>query len=201
MQIKPDKKLLAKYWLILLTISVLIVLGGIIARILLPLSPKITDAQTAAVIWPIVERAIILMWIFCVPVLILWVKNLSYRIEDDRVTIHKGILTKIQQNIPYRAVTDFQLHRSLYDRFLGIGSIRLQTAGQGRSQSGTGYEGKLSGLTDWEGLHAELRAQIKHLHPFAEATAVSERTKDLPSKDTLALILEELRAIRKALEK
>ena len=195
MQIKPDKKLITKNWLTLLTISILIVIAGILCHILIPLSPKATSAQVGAIVWPIAIAAIVLMWLIGVPVVILWVKNLSYHIEDERVTIHKGILTKIQQNIPYRAVTDFMLHRSLYDRFLGIASIKVQTAGQ--SQTGTGHEGKLSGLTDWGSLHAELRAQIKHLHPFAEATAVSEP----PSKDTLHLILEELRAIRKTVEK
>jgi putative membrane protein len=159
MQIKPDKKLITKNWLTLLTTSVLIVIAGILCHILIPLSPKATSAQVGAIVWPIAIAAIVLMWLIGVPVVILWVKNLSYHIEDERVTIHKGILTKIQQNIPYRAVTDFMLHRSLYDRFLGLASIKIQTAGQG--QSATGYEGKLSGLTDWDSLHAELRDKIK----------------------------------------
>ncbi len=195
MQIKPDKKFYTVLWLTLLTISVFIVIGALICQILFPLSPKIAEAQVANIVWPIALLAIVLLWIIGVPVIILWVKNLSYYIEDDRITIHKGILSKIQQNIPYRAITDFQLHRSLYDRWLGIGSIRIQTAGQ--HQNKTGYEGKLSGLLDWDSLHTDLRAKLKHLHPFSGATAVSEP----PSKDTSALILEELRAIRKAVEK
>lgn len=195
MQIKPDKKLLTVLWLTLLTISVFIVVVGAILQIAIPLSPKTSAEQVAQIVWPIAILAIVLLWIIGVPIIILWVKNLSYYIEDDRVTIHKGILSKIQQNIPYRAITDFQLHRSLYDRWLGIGSIRIQTAGQ--TQSGTGYEGKLSGLINWGDLHAELRDKLKHLHPLSGATAVSEPA----SKDTSTLILEELRAIRKAVER
>ena len=57
-------------------------------------------------------------------------------------------MTKIQQNIPYRAITDYILHRSIYDRMLGLASIRIQTAGQ--IQTPTGYEGNLAGLPNWD---------------------------------------------------
>ena len=116
----------------------------------------------------------------------------------DRITIHKGILTKIQQNIPYRAITDFRIHRSLYDRFLGIGTIRIQTAGQ--SHTATGFEGQLSGLIDWERLQLELREKVKSLHPVSQAAAVTEPEKIATDKDTQTLILEELREIRKVIE-
>ena len=97
--------------------------------------------------------------------MVLWIKNLAYVIEEDRITVHKGILTKIQQNIPYRAITDFMLHRSLHDRFLGIGAIRIQTAGQ--TQTMTGYEGQLAGLVQWNDLLQQLREKVKKLHPTA----------------------------------
>jgi uncharacterized membrane protein YdbT with pleckstrin-like domain len=161
MEIKPDKKLITKLWLTLLTISVLIVIVSILCTILVPLSGKTTSEHVGEIVWPIAIAAIVLMWVIGVPAVVLWVNNLSYNIEDERVTIHKGILTKIQQNIPYRAVTDFMLYRSLYDRFLGLASIKIQTAGQGQRQGGAGYEGKLSGLTDWDSLVTELRKKIK----------------------------------------
>ena len=195
MQIKPDKKYYTVLYLTVLTISVAIVIAAVILQILIPLSPKASLQQVAQVVWPLALLAIVLLWIIGVPIIILWVKNLSYYIEDDRISLHKGILSKIQQNIPYRAITDFQLHRSLYDRWLGIGTIRISTAGQ--SHQGTGYEGKMPGLINWGDLHTELRAKIKHLHPLSGATGVSEP----PSKDTQTLILEELRAIRKGLER
>ncbi len=142
---------------------------------------------------------ILVGWIISIPIMILWIKNLSYYIEDERVTIYKGIVSKIQQNIPYRAVTDFVLHRSLFDRILGIGAIRIQTAGQ--SHSSTGYEGKLLGLIDYEELHQQLRAKIKSLHPRSESTTVAEKATPLSQEDKLQRILEELREIRKVLEK
>jgi uncharacterized membrane protein YdbT with pleckstrin-like domain len=139
------------------------------------------------------------MWIIMVPILILWVRNLKYEIEEDKVTICKGILTKVQKNIPYRAITDFMVHRSLFDRFLGIASIRIQTAGQ--SQTAVGYEGNLAGLKDWADLHGRLRARVKALHPFSDSVGVMESVPGANTARVLGQILEELKAIRKALEK
>lgn len=125
MEVKPDKKLVTKQWLVLTTISISAALLGLILQFLIPLQDDVTSAQTAKVLWPITAAAIFLMWIISVPIVLLWIKNLSFHIEDDRVSIHKGILTKVQQNIPYRSMTDFVLHRSLFDRLLGIGALRI----------------------------------------------------------------------------
>jgi uncharacterized membrane protein YdbT with pleckstrin-like domain len=198
MEIKPDKKLLTKQWFVLLTISVFLVFIAIALQFLIPLEEGVTSSQVAIILWPITIGIILLLWAISAPIITLWIKNLAYYIEDDRITIFKGILTKQQQNIPYRAITDFILHRSLYDRFLSIGSIRIQTAGQ--SRTATGYEGHLSGLVHWEDLHQQLRSKLKILHPIAEATAVAESVSVLSSDDKLQQIVEELKAIRKVLE-
>ena len=198
MEIKPDKKLLTKQWLVLLTISLFLVLTAVALQFLIPLKEGVTSSQVAVILWPITTGIILLMWAIAVPIITLWIKNLAYYIEDDRITIFKGILTKQQQNIPYRAITDFMLHRSLYDRFLGIGAIRIQTAGQSRTP--TGYEGQLSGLVDWDNYHQQLRSKLKILHPIAEATAVAESVSLLSAENKLQQILEELKSIRKLLE-
>ena len=197
--IKPDKKLLTKQWLILLTLSILLLFLALLLQLLLPLDREVDARELAVSLWPIILVVITLKWIILVPILTIWIKNLKYILEEDRIIIHKGILTKLQKNIPYRAITDFVLHRSLYDRFLGIASIRIQTAGQ--SQNPTGYEGNMAGLIKWEELHRSLRNKIKSLHPSSEALGLTEK-EPLPSdKEVLQKILDELKAIRRALEK
>ena len=199
MEIKPHKKLLVKQWYNLLTTSLFFALFGIVLQILIPLKESVTSSEVSSILWPIIIGVILLMWIIAVPIIILWIKNLTYFIEEDRITIHKGILAKVQQNIPYRAITDFMLHRSLYDRFLGIGSIRIQTAGQ--TQTATGYEGQLAGLIQWDDLLQLLREKVKKLHPVAESTTVAEKISPSSNEDSLQQILEELRSIRKILGK
>lgn len=193
--IKPDKKYYTKNIWMILTISVLSIIAVGITNLIIAITGGDPIAKES--LWLISLGWILWLWIIVYPIIHLWIKNLSYVIREDRVTIHKGIITKTKQNIPFRAVTDFILQRSLYDRILGIGSIKVQTAGQ--SQKNTGYEGNLAGLLDYDGLHSELREKIKVLHPT--------NTKNLQSKTTgidskvLEDILTELKQINRNLEK
>ncbi len=197
MEIKPNKNLFTKQLYVLLTISFLVLLVAAILQLTIPLNPKVSAGDVAAILWSIVFGVIFLLWLITVPIIKLWIKNLSYFIDEDRITIHKGILSKIKQNVPYRAITDFQLHRSLYDRFLGIASIKLQTAGQ--SPTATGFEAKLSGLIDWDDLLEQLRAKVKRLYPSSVTLETNESIAN--DKGLLEKILEELKGIRNALEK
>ena len=137
----------------------------------------------------------IITWVIVFPLVRLWISKLSYVISDDRVTIYKGILTKTEQNIPFRAVTDFVLQRTLYDRWLNIGSVKIQTAGQ--SQTATGYEGVMAGLLEYERWHGELRDRMQAIHgPAGPQTTGADAAED----DLFPAMLAELKAIRKALE-
>ncbi len=189
---KPDRKYFTKVLFTQLTISVaLIIIMAIIHLII-----KMTDGnpETAYIIWLIGILCLFLMWIFSSLIAHLWIKNLEYIVHEDRVNIHKGILTKTQQNIPFRAITDFALERTLYDRMLGIGSVKIQTAGQSHQPSG--YEGKLGGLIEYDKWHSELREKMKSLHPISESITITETDK-ISDVTVLKQILEELKEIRK----
>ena len=130
--------------------------------------------------------------IFSLLVAKLWIDRLSYIIKDSSITIYKGIFTKIEQNIPNSKVTDFVLHRDLFDRFMGIGSIQVQTAG---ASGVLGYEGKIDGVLDYEEVHKNLRDKLISMQPIAESTNNTNKTND----SVLNEILVELREINKKL--
>lgn len=200
--IKPHQRLYTKQWMILSTLTLLLLILAGIIQFLVALNPRVSLYEASRIIWPVGFALIVLLWIIAAPLLWLWVRNLSYSVDDERITIHKGFLTKIQQNIPYRAITDFMLHRSLYDRWLGIASLRVQTAGQSNMQATHGYEGNLAGLTDWEPLVEALRAKVKALHGDGAVSAgKSVPAETVPLDAMLEKILRELQEIRKALEK
>ncbi len=194
MEIYPDKKLITKFNLVLVTIAVFELLSAAIIHVIIVLTDGPEISLALSILWWITVGIIVLQEIIGIPLISLWIKNLSYHIEEERVTIFKGILTKTQQNIPYRAVTDFMLQRTLYDRMLGIGAVCIQTAGQ--SQNPSGYEGKFSGLMDFENIHQSLRTRLKQLHPRSDSA-----TANTISPATLGEILGELKAIRSLLEK
>ena len=195
--IKPDKKYQSAQLLILSVLSSLIIIGAVVLNIIIYLEAG-SDSDGIMVIWLLCLGLISIMWIVSFPLIYLWINNLSYFIHDDRITIQSGIITKKEQNIPYRSITDFVLERGPFDRILGIGTIKIQTAGQ--STSATGYEGSLSGLLDYEPLHADLREKLKSLHPISGSTPTSESVKQ--SDDSILVqILEELKEIRRNTEK
>ena len=194
--IKPDKKYWTASILILLTITIFIItVGGIIHLIIRYSGP---DHEAILVLWAICCGSNIIMWAISYPIINLYIKNLTYIIQDDRVTIQSGILTKKEQNIPYRSITDFVLKRGPFDRILGIGTIQVQTAGQ--STSSTGYEGSLSGILDYKEIHGSLRDKLKSLHPVSEAVTTSEPMSK-SNESVLNQILMELKEIRKNTEK
>ena len=136
-----------------------------------------------------------IIWvILCIFILFfskLWINNLGYIIKNNNITIYKGIFTKVEQNIPDRKVTDFILHRDLLDRFLGIGSIKVQTAG-GSGQMG--YEGILSGILDYKDAHKNLRDKLVNIQISNEV--VTQNTS--PANDSvLNEILSELKDLNK----
>ena len=195
--IKPDKKYQTAQLLILSVLSSLIIIGAVVLNIIIYLEAG-SDSDGIMVIWLLCLGLISIMWIVSFPLIHLWIKNLSYFIHDDRITIQSGIITKKEQNIPYRSITDFVLARGPFDRILGIGTIKIQTAGQ--STSATGYEGSLSGLLDYKPLHADLREKLKSLHPISESITTSESVKQ-SDDSVLVQILEELKEIRRNTEK
>ena len=188
---KPDKKYFVKVlWMQLTSTVLLIILMAIIHFII-----RIESGNPEAIyaVWTIGILCLFLTWVFSTLISYLWIKNLEYIIRDDRVNIHMGILTKTQKNIPFRAITDFVLVRTLYDRMLGIGSLKIQTAGQSIQPSG--YEGKLGGLIEYDKWHSELRAKIKSLHPISESITTAE-SGEISDISLLKQILEELKEIK-----
>ena len=123
------------------------------------------------------------------------IKNLLYEMKDSSITLHRGIFTKIEQNIPYNKVTDFILHRDLMDRFLGIGSIKVETAG---NSGGTGFDGILEGLEDYEEIHKILRNK---LNESQNPNQTYKNTDALENDSVLTDILLELKEINNKLKK
>ena len=189
---KPDKKYFTKVLAMELTITIFVAL--VVTIISLIINATGGDPEATYVIWTIGILGLTLMWIFVTLISYLWIKNLEYVVHSDRVQIRQGIFTKTQKNIPFRMITDFVLERTLYDRMLGIGSVKIQTAGQ--SHQPTGYEGKFGGLVDYEKWHDALRERITALHPGSEkiATAALSSKTDAP---VLEKILTELKEIKK----
>jgi len=185
--LKPDKLYFKKQIWILFTITIFVYI------FFLPFCLIILNKGEAGLFILIIGT---LGWsALCAIILLfhkLWIDRLSYIIKDSSITIYKGIFTKIEQNIPTSKVTDFVLHRDLFDRFMGIGSIQVQTAG---ASGAVGYEGKIDGILDFEEIHKNLRDKLISMQNIAESTNNTEKSNDSVLNDILA----ELKKINKKL--
>jgi uncharacterized protein len=196
--VKPDRKYMVKAVWIMLTITGIFLLIAGIMHLIFALSGA--PNESIIITWVIFAGTILLIWAISWPIVYLWYRNLQYVIYDDRVSIHKGILTKTIQNIPFRAITDFELVRTLYDRGLNLGSIKIQTAGKS-AQSPSMYEGVLGGLAEFDSLHTELRNKIKALHPLGDTPLTTADTPRHSQDFLLKEILDQLKEIHKELKK
>ena len=185
--LRPDKLYFKKYIYIYMIITVIIYIFFVpfCLIILKEKGPGLFILFLGTVGW-LALGAIILLFSK------LWIDRLSYIIKDSSITIYKGIFTKIEQNIPNTKVTDFILHRDLFDRFMGIGSIKVQTAG---ASGAVGYEGKLDGVLDYEEVHRNLRDKLISMQTVAESTKNTNESND----SVLTDILVEIREINKKL--
>lgn len=194
--ISPDKKLFTKQILTMFVISFCLIIISIFFHLLLSQANTEKAAKIAEFIWPVCGIIIVLINIVSLPLLKLWINNLSYVMETDRIIIRKGIISKTEKSIPFSVITDFMLHQSLFDRILGIASIRIQTTGL--ISTLTGYDGTLDGLINYDEIYKVLRERLKNKLSFP--VAEQNKLTDFSTPDLLTKILMELTAIRELLE-
>lgn len=194
MDIKPNIKLLMRrerYTFITITLVILFS-TLIIQALVVGLDHEVTNQEFLYYVWSWVGGFLLVLWTLGYWLAYLWIINLSYAIEEERVIISKGIITKKNVNIPYSAITDFTLSRSLYERWLNIATIFIQTAGQS-AQAG-GHEGKLEGLVDFDDLHKTLQSRVSHYKASIDEKAAPESEQDI-----LQSILDEIKKINRKL--
>ncbi len=199
MELKPDLGLLMRreiYTFLTIT-AVIVICTFIIQALVVILDPEVTNDEFVKYVWSWVAGFLIAGWVVVPWFQYLWIINLKYSVDSERLVIHKGILFKKSVSIPYSAITDFTLARSLYERWLDIGTLLVQTAGQG-AQAG-GHEGRLEGLVEFEALHTELRTKIKGYQ--GNLRGADKTPSDVMESDDVVLmsILEEVKKINRKL--
>ena len=126
-------------------------------------------------------------------------RSIEYELGDEEVVVRKGIITKAIKTVPYRTVTNIEVRRGLLDRWLGIGGIAVHTAGYSAQ---AGPEVWLSGLDDYEGVHAEILSALRRYRARTGATVGVEvvpiSEEGVPQ--LLGHILEELKALRRSID-
>ena len=185
--LSPDSKLFSKF--LILSPGFFFVIWMILNIVISEINEEFGPLITINLLW------VIFFTVFPLVYQKFRIKNLLYEMKDSGITLHRGIFTKIEQNIPYNKVTDFILHRDLMDRFLGIGSIKVETAG---NSGGKGFDGILEGLEDYDEIHKILRNK---LNESQNPNQTYKNTDALENDSVLTDILLELKEINNKLKK
>jgi membrane protein YdbS with pleckstrin-like domain len=143
---------------------------------------------------------ILLSWLVSMILAGPYYRSLRYEVLADEVIVRAGIITKSVKHVPYRTVTNITVRRGLLDRWFGLGTLNIQTAGM---SGNTGAEESLVGLPDVQEVYDIVVTELRRFRGSQAPTAADD---DLPTPDYTASgelnqILVELRAIRHALER
>lgn len=106
--------------------------------------------------------------------------TLRYRIGDDGISASWGILFRREVHLAYKRIQDIHVSRSIVERYLGLGTVELQTAAGSASA-----ELSLEGMEHFAAIREFLYRRMRGLEPASDASAAAGDE-----------VLELLRAIR-----
>ena len=177
-EFRPDGRLRRKYhWTVWLVF--LIGFAPLTALGLIP------DLGSTFVVWYLAGNA---LWLAGAHLLIPpYVASISYQFGDQELVERKGIITRVENVVPYRMVTNVRAKRGPLDRALGLGTLEIHTAGYSQQ---TNAEAKLEGLVDYSGVRLELRGRLSEANRSLPGAETASATDDEP---TIVRLLTEIR--------
>ena len=197
LHIKPSASYLKKLWVTYTIIALCTVFVGYLFGLLVGIDEGV-HVTIAITIYTALFAG--LFWITAVVLSVFYYRSLSYEIQDDEIIVRVGIATKSVKHVPYRTVTNISIKRGILDRFMfDIGTLAVHTAGM----SGTsGAEQSLVGLDDVQAIYNDVAGKLREFRGAMSPTAAEEDTgRESPQGDVMISMLEELRTIRKSVEK
>lgn len=121
--------------------------------------------------------------------------SLRYHFDREGVGASWGILFKKQVFLTYARIQDIHVNRSLLERWLGLGTVDVQTASGSASA-----ELSIVGLEEFEEVRDFLYTKMRGARGLAQPDASDqEETVEAQPLDILMQIRDELRVIREAL--
>ena len=110
--------------------------------------------------------------------------TLWYRFDASGVSMGYGILFRKELQLTYPRMQDIHLSQNILERWLGIGTVTVQTAG-----SGSGGNLTISGVRDYEAIRDYLYARMRGIregHPALPGQAATAEALLTDIRDALA---------------
>jgi putative membrane protein len=120
--------------------------------------------------------------------------TLRYKLDAEGVSASWGILFRREVHLTYKRIQDIHVTRNFVERWLGIGTVEVQTA-SGSTSSELAFEG----MRDFDLLREVLYRRMRG-HEVARATPAAAATADADVVAILRAIQADLEATRRAVE-
>ncbi|MFQ6134878.1 MAG: PH domain-containing protein, partial [Nitrososphaerales archaeon] len=142
---------------------------------------------------PLVSSVFVVYWIQR------YYESVKYLLTDSEIVVTHGVWFRSKSIVPYNRVTNVETHQGPVSRYFGVGTVSIQTAGYSKSSSsiGRGAEAEIIFIENFEELKDTIRSFLGKTRPVA----VEAERETVPVRDIDSQILDELKKIRKALEK
>ncbi len=125
--------------------------------------------------------------------------TLKYKFDDEGISASWGILFKKEIYLTFRRIQDIHVSRNLFERWLGIGKVDLQTA-SGSSSA----ELSLEGMEDYEGVRDYLYGRMRGTGQTATGEAGDDPAAGEGGEDEVLALLrsikDDVEGARRALE-
>ncbi|HEU4595753.1 MAG TPA: PH domain-containing protein [Pyrinomonadaceae bacterium] len=121
-------------------------------------------------------------------------KTLRYRFDAEGVSVAHGILWRKESYLTYARIQDIHVSRNIFERWLGLGKVEIQTA-SGSTSAGESIEG----VKEYNEIRNFLYARMRG-HKLTTGVDVATEAEAVPVDAVLAGIRDELRAIRELAE-
>ena len=173
-------------------------LGTLLGWFYTPLS----DPNKEIPLWIFLIETVTLVSIFIVYNIwiVMYFPRYRYALGEEGILINRGIWWKYKRTIPYARIQHISVDQGPIEQMFHLYRVNSYTAGTGSmggasAGSGvTGPEGQILGVKNPEPLKEEIMKRVMQ-------SRLGDGVSDISSGGTSKEILEELRAIRKGLEK
>jgi uncharacterized membrane protein YdbT with pleckstrin-like domain len=134
---------------------------------------------------------------------VIYTNTMEFQILENEVIVKKGVINKEVKHIPLRNITNVSSRYGIYDRFFGIGTVEIETAG--KSGQATGPEAKIEGIKNYFEVRDLILDSLRQFRGQYTTTTelgppVIPKTFD-PEQEFHNQMLTEIREIKKLLSK
>ena len=194
----PHPNLKKVYGVYLLLVAVPLLIATILPILIaFQFTPEVWQMAWAYLLIPLTVVLIILGFIFYW--IIKYYNTISYILTEDEVMVERGVWWRMKHVVPYSRVMSIDVIQGPISRRFGVGSVLVYTAGYTGPAGGTagpgrrGAEASIWGVPNFVEIRNVIIGIVRGRPLFRMPEAVAP--------DVSSEILEELKMIRKALEK